>query len=55
MRGSVCLCTLGCAKNEVDSEKMRARLADAGFALCDDAASADVVIVNTCSFIQAAT
>ncbi|WP_251212825.1 30S ribosomal protein S12 methylthiotransferase RimO [Adlercreutzia murintestinalis] len=54
-RGVVCLCTLGCAKNEVDSEKMRRRLSAAGYTFCDDAAAADVVVVNTCSFIQAAT
>lgn len=53
--GTICICTLGCAKNEVDSEKMRARLADAGFSFCDQPAEADCVIVNTCSFIQQAT
>ena len=52
---SVCFVTLGCAKNEVDSAMMRKRVAEAGFALCDDVSQADAVVVNTCSFIQAAT
>ena len=47
--------TLGCAKNEVDTSHMRRRLAQAGYALSDDCALADAVIVNTCSFIQSAT
>ncbi len=51
----VCFVTLGCAKNEVDTAEMTKRLASAGYAVCDDAAAADVVVVNTCSFIQAAT
>ncbi len=46
---------MGCAKNEVDSEHMAARLCAAGYALEDDPERADVVVVNTCSFIQAAT
>ena len=47
--------TMGCAKNEVDSEHMALRLAAAGYELEDDPERADVVVVNTCSFIQAAT
>ncbi|MBQ9001404.1 MAG: hypothetical protein IJ087_06085 [Eggerthellaceae bacterium] len=47
--------TMGCAKNEVDSAHMADRLAGAGYGVIDDPAQADVVIVNTCSFIQAAT
>ena len=47
--------TMGCAKNEVDSAHMADRLAGAGYGVIDDPAKADVVIVNTCSFIQAAT
>ena len=46
---------MGCAKNEVDSEHMAARLVEAGYDVVDDPESADVVIVNTCTFIQAAT
>jgi ribosomal protein S12 methylthiotransferase RimO len=44
--------TLGCARNEVDSEELAARLETAGWTLCDD--GADVVLVNTCGFIEAA-
>jgi ribosomal protein S12 methylthiotransferase len=46
--------TLGCARNEVDSEELAARLEDGGWELADEAGSADVVLVNTCGFIQAA-
>ena len=52
---AVAFVTLGCAKNEVDTAHMRARLAVEGFALADDPARADAVVVNTCSFIQEAT
>jgi ribosomal protein S12 methylthiotransferase RimO len=48
----VSLVTLGCARNEVDSEELAARLEAAGWTLSDD--DADVVLVNTCGFIQAA-
>ena len=51
----VCFVTLGCAKNEVDTAEMTKRLSAAGYEVCDDASTADVVVVNTCSFIQAAT
>lgn len=44
--------TLGCPKNEVDTEKMRAILSGAGFALAADLDEADVTILNTCGFIQ---
>jgi ribosomal protein S12 methylthiotransferase len=46
--------TLGCPKNAVDSEGMDGLLADEGHAAVADAADADVIIVNTCSFIAAA-
>ena len=48
------LVTLGCARNEVDSEELAARLEAGGWQLADDAQDADVVLVNTCGFIQAA-
>ncbi|MDH3731420.1 MAG: hypothetical protein OES13_09930, partial [Acidimicrobiia bacterium] len=54
MNPTVHLTTLGCAKNQVDSEKLTAMLADAGYAMSDDAETADVVMVNTCAFIEAA-
>lgn len=51
----VSLVTMGCAKNEVDSADMAARLFAAGYRIEEDPAQADIVIVNTCSFIQSAT
>jgi ribosomal protein S12 methylthiotransferase RimO len=51
---SVSMITLGCARNEVDSEELAARLEQAGWTLTDDADDAAVVLVNTCGFIQAA-
>ncbi len=50
----VWLTTLGCAKNQVDSEKITARLAAAGYRDADGPESADVVMVTTCAFIEAA-
>ncbi len=47
--------TLGCAKNEVDTDRMRARLLRAGFQAVEDALDADIAIVNTCSFLASAT
>ncbi len=47
--------TMGCAKNEVDSANMAERLLASGIEVVDDPADADAIIVNTCSFIQAAT
>ncbi len=51
---TVSLVTLGCARNEVDSEELAARLAAAGWELTADGDRASVVMVNTCGFIQAA-
>jgi ribosomal protein S12 methylthiotransferase len=51
---TVSLVTLGCARNEVDSEELAARLAAGGWTLRDEGEEADVVLVNTCGFIQAA-
>ncbi|MDQ1482486.1 MAG: ribosomal protein methylthiotransferase, partial [Actinomycetota bacterium] len=53
-RRSVALVTLGCARNEVDSEELAGRLAEQGWLLVDDAADADVAVVNTCGFVQQA-
>jgi len=46
--------SLGCARNEVDSEEMAARFSSAGFDLVDESDEAEVVVVNTCGFIEAA-
>jgi len=51
---TVSLVTLGCARNEVDSEELAARLESSGWTLVDDADEAGVVVVNTCGFIDAA-
>lgn len=53
-RRKVSLITLGCARNEVDSEELAARIEDAGWDLTGGAGGADVVVVNTCGFIEAA-
>lgn len=49
------LLTLGCPKNTVDSEGMTELLVDARYQPTDDPAAADVLLVNTCGFLQAAT
>lgn len=46
--------SLGCPKNLVDSERMLGKLAQAGYAPTSDADGADVVVVNTCGFIEPA-
>ncbi|MCL2541294.1 MAG: 30S ribosomal protein S12 methylthiotransferase RimO [Nocardioidaceae bacterium] len=51
---SVALLTLGCARNDVDSEELAGRLAADGFQLVDDPEAADTVVVNTCGFVDAA-
>ena len=45
---------LGCPKNVVDSERMLAEIAQAGFLITAGPGSADVVIINTCGFIAPA-
>ncbi|WP_235608782.1 radical SAM protein, partial [Frankia casuarinae] len=50
----VALITLGCSRNEVDSEELAARLGADGWELVSDAADADAVLVNTCGFVDAA-
>ncbi len=52
---AVAFVTMGCAKNEVDSQTMAALLSQGGYRVIDDLEAADAVIVNTCSFIQMAT
>jgi len=53
-RRTVALVTLGCARNEVDSEELAGRLEADGWELVQDAADADVAVVNTCGFVDAA-
>jgi ribosomal protein S12 methylthiotransferase RimO len=50
----VALLTLGCARNEVDSEELAARLEADGWALTPDGDDADIVVVNTCGFVEKA-
>ncbi len=54
MSTSVYLRTLGCPKNRVDSEVMLGALTGAGHKLVQDPALADVIVVNTCGFIESA-
>ena len=49
---NVLFVSLGCDKNLVDSEQMLGALADRGFTVTDDESKADVIVVNTCSFIH---
>ncbi len=44
--------SLGCPKNQVDSEMMLAKLQNAGFEIADDVYDCDIVIINTCAFIE---
>lgn len=52
---AVAFVTMGCAKNEVDTQRMQSQLRRAGFAIEASPEAADAVVVNTCSFIQSAT
>ena len=51
---SVAVVTLGCARNEVDSEELAGRLDAAGWELSADPDTAEVVLVNTCGFVESA-
>jgi ribosomal protein S12 methylthiotransferase len=51
---TVAVVTLGCARNEVDSEELAGRLAADGYELVEDADGADAVLINTCGFIESA-
>ena len=55
MKAKFSIVTLGCAKNEVDSDRMRSLLLRDGYAEADDVAESDVVLINTCSFLASAT
>lgn len=51
---TVAIVTLGCARNEVDSEELAGRLTAAGWTIADDPANASAVLVNTCGFVDVA-
>src|SRR5437016_8672277 len=53
-KGTFAFVSLGCPKNLVDSERMLGKLAQDGYALSPDADGADVVVINTCGFIEPA-
>ncbi len=53
--GSILYVTLGCAKNEVDTDRMRSLLASSGYTEATSADEADLAIINTCSFLASAT
>ena len=55
MDKKVYLETLGCSKNRVDSEIMLGSLNSQGYQFTDDAEEAEVIIVNTCGFLSAAS
>ncbi len=46
--------SLGCDKNRIDTENMLAYLVDDGFELTGEPSEADIIIVNTCGFIDSA-
>ena len=46
--------SLGCAKNQVDCERMMYRVQEAGHTVCPDVDGCDVVVINTCGFIDSA-
>ncbi|MBQ6523815.1 MAG: 30S ribosomal protein S12 methylthiotransferase RimO, partial [Atopobiaceae bacterium] len=50
-KGTFLVVTLGCAMNEVDSDRMRALLVHDGFSEVDLVDDADVILINTCSFL----
>ena len=54
MKRTVAVVTLGCSRNEVDSEELAGRLAAYGWTLVDDVEAAEVALVNTCGFIESA-
>ena len=54
MKRTVAIVTLGCSRNEVDSEELAGRLAADGWTLVEDVESAEVAMVNTCGFIESA-
>ena len=54
MSRSVAVVTLGCARNEVDSEELAGRLSAQGWDVVEDPDTAETVLVNTCGFVESA-
>ncbi|GMA39223.1 hypothetical protein GCM10025883_12680 [Mobilicoccus caccae] len=54
VHGSVAIVTLGCARNDVDSEELAGRLRAGGWRLVEEPGEADVAVVNTCGFVEQA-
>ena len=54
MMKTVGLVSLGCSKNRVDSEMMLGQLRSHGYEIVDDPSQAEIIIVNTCGFIESA-
>ena len=52
MNKAVYVYTLGCPKNEADSEGIMGLLYEKGFDICEDAENADVIVINTCAFVH---
>ena len=51
-KNTISIITMGCPKNMVDSEKLAAKLSDQGFDVAHEKESAEIVIINTCGFIN---
>lgn len=54
MSKKIGMISLGCPKNQVDAEIMLSKLQEGGFEIVNDPAEADLIIVNTCAFIESA-
>ena len=54
MSNKIGMISLGCPKNQVDAEVMLSKLSEGGFDIVNDPAEADLIIVNTCGFIESA-
>ena len=54
MKCNIALVSLGCAKNQTDGETMLGILASDGYEIVSEPEAADVIIVNTCGFIESA-
>ena len=54
MGSRIGMISLGCAKNQVNAEQMLFRLQEAGYTIAADPDGADLVVINTCGFIDSA-